>query len=68
MSLKDKYTLMSDDGFVKDAASNSGFVESTDSNTEILSYGEVYSEPVIEELPSNWFNDVCDFFSNLFAA
>ena len=66
--LKGEYNTMTDDGYMKQEASNSGFVESTDSNTTVLEYGEVYTEPVIEELPSNWFNDVCDFFSNLFAA
>ena len=58
---------MTDDGYMKKEASNSGFVESTDSNTTVLEYGEIYTEPEIEELPSNWFNDVCDFFSKLFA-
>lgn len=66
--LKGEYNKMTDDGHIKQEASNSGFVESTDSNTTVLEYGDVYTEPVIEELPSNWFNDVCDFFSKLFAA
>ena len=65
--LKSEYNLMSDDGVMKEIASNSGFVESTDLNTTVLEYGEIYTEPEIEELPSNWFNDVCDFFSKLFA-
>ena len=67
-SLKGEYNKMTDDGYMKQEASNSGFVESTDSNTTVLEYGEIYTQPEIEELPSNWFNDVCDFFSNLFAA
>lgn len=67
-SLTAEYNSLSEDGSVKQSASNSGYVESTDSNTTPLSIGEVYTESVIEELPSNWFNDVCDFFSNLFAA
>ena len=67
-SLKGEYNRMTDDGYMKQEASNSGFVESTDSNTTVLEYGEIYTQPEIEELPSNWFNDVCDFFSNLFAA
>lgn len=66
--LKSEYNLMSDDGYVKDNASSQlGFVESNDSNTITLNYGDIYTEPVIEDLPSNWFNDVCDFFSKLFA-
>ena len=67
-SLRGEYNTMTDDGYMKQEASSSGFVESTDSNTTVLEYGEIYTEPVVEELPSNWFNDVCDFFSNLFAA
>ena len=66
--LKSEYNKMTDDGYLMGEASNSGFVESNSSNTTVLEYGETYAEPVIEELPSNWFNDVCDFFSNLFAA
>ncbi len=66
-SLRGEYNMMSDEGYVKDMATSSGFVDSTDSTT-VLEYGETYTEPVIEDLPSNWFNDVCDFFSNLFAA
>lgn len=68
LDLQATYNLLSEDGTVKNLATNSGFVDSSDINTTSLSIGEVYTEPVIEELPSNWFNDVCDFFSNLFAA
>ncbi len=68
LDLQATYNLLSEDGTVKNLATNSGFVDSSDINTTSLSIGEVYAEPVIEELPSNWFNDVCDFFSNLFAA
>ena len=73
-SLKAEYNRMTDDGELKEMASKPvengglGFVESNKSNTTVLEYGDIYTEPVIEELPSNWFNDVCDFFSNLFAA
>lgn len=35
--------------------------------TKVIELGEMYEEPVIEEIPSNWFNDVCEFFSKLFA-
>ena len=68
MSLKNEYDLLSDDGTVKDLASSAGYVESSDTNTTVLEVGEVYTKPVVEDLPSNWFNDVCDFLSNLFAA
>ena len=29
---------------------------------------EIYEEQFVEDVPSNWFNDVCEFFSKLFAA
>ena len=68
-ALQNTYNEVSDEGNLKEAASEGlGFVESTSSNTVSLEMGEVYTEPVIEELPSNWFNDVCDFLSGLFAA
>ncbi len=66
--LKTTYNLVSDDGTVRYEASKDGFVDRSAENTTVLSVGEVYTEPTIEDLPSNWFNDVCDFFSNLFAA
>lgn len=66
--LQAEYNMLSDEGNVKDLASSSGYVDSTDLNTTVLEMGEVYTEPTIEKLPSNWFNDVCDFFSGLFAA
>ncbi len=43
-----------------------GKVEGVNSFT--VSLDEFYVEPEIEKLPSNWFNDVCEFFSSLFAA
>lgn len=73
-ALKNTYNEVSDEGNLIDKATTPktegglGFVESTNSNTAILKVGEIYTEPVIEELPSNWFNDVCDFLSGLFAA
>lgn len=69
-SLRNEYNLLSDDGYIKETVTNPdglNFVESTETNTIVFEVGDVYTEPVIEELPSNWFNDVCDFFSNLFA-
>ena len=67
MRLQNTYNEMSDDDYVIQEADGLGFKDATD-DTITLTVGEVYTEPVIEELPSNWFNDVCDFFSNLFAA
>lgn len=45
-----------------------GYVEKVEGvNSFKLSLDDFYEEPEIEKIPSNWFNDVCEFFSNLFA-
>ena len=67
MGLKEEYTLLSDDEQIKTKAENEGYVESTDDNTIVVDFDSYYAEQAIEEMPSNWFNDVCDFFSRLFA-
>ena len=38
-----------------------------ENGTIVVKLGEFYEEPVVEEVSSNWFNDVCEFFSKLFA-
>ena len=46
----------------------SGYVSKVENvNSFTLSMEDYYIEPEIEKLPSNWFNDVCEFFSKLFA-
>ena len=37
------------------------------SNTKTIKIDKVYEESTVDEVPSNWFNDVCEFFSKLFA-
>lgn len=65
--LKNEYTLVSDEENLYDQAQNAGFVESDDSNTYVVSAGEMFVEEEVQDLPSNWFNDVCDFFTKLFS-
>lgn len=65
--LKNEYTLVSDEENLYDQAQNAGFVESDDSNTYVVSAGEMFVEEEVQDLPSNWFNDVCDFFAKLFS-
>ena len=36
-------------------------------NSFVFSLDDFHVEQEIEKLPSNWFNDVCEFFSQLFA-
>jgi cell division protein FtsL len=67
MGLKEEYNLLSDDEQIKSKAENAGYVDSTDDNTIVVDFDSYYAEQTLEEVPSNWFNDVCDFLSKLFA-
>ena len=67
MGLKEEYNLLSDDEQIKAKAENSGYVDLTEDNTIVVDFDSYYAEQAIEDVPSNWFNDVCDFFSRLFA-
>lgn len=64
--LRAEYNYLDDENNIKNSAKEEGYVEVTDENTITVSLGEEYYESTIEELPSNWFNDVCEFFSRLF--
>lgn len=66
-NLRNEYTLLGDENNLRDMAQNAGFVESDETNTYVVSAGEMFEQNEIEDLPSNWFNDVCDFLSNLFS-
>ncbi len=47
---------------------NSGYVAKEEGvNYFKVSLDEFYVEPEIEKIQSNWFNDVCEFFSQMFA-
>lgn len=67
LGLQDTYTSLSDDGQIKLKAESEGYVEQTDENTINVKLKRVYDENKVEDLPSNWFNDVCDFLSGLFS-
>lgn len=64
--LTDKYNLVSSDGYLQDFAENANFVVADESNTVVITLNEMYERETVQEVPSNWFNDVCDFFSKLF--
>lgn len=65
--LSSEYNKLSDDGYIKTQATNElGYVEADETNTIVISLGEMYARPNVQEVPSNWFNDVCDFFSKIF--
>jgi len=65
-NLSEEYDLLGDSEHLKDLMENAGYIESNDSNTITISLDDMYKEHVIEEIPSNWFNDVCNFITSLF--
>ena len=65
-SLSAEYDLLGDDGTIRDKAINEGYVDADESNTVIIEVGETYTKPAPQEVPSNWFNDFCNFLSRIF--
>lgn len=65
-SLDDEYNLLGDDGTIKEKAEQQGYVDSNDTNTVVVEVGETYTKPAAQEVPSNWFNDFCNFLSRIF--
>lgn len=66
-TLKAEYNSVSNDEAIKESAKQSGYVETNETNVVEVDLSDYYSESVIEELPSNWFNDVCEFLSGIFS-
>lgn len=64
---KASYNEVTSDEYMTKLATDAGYYEPNESNTITIKLGEMFEEPSIEEVPSNWFNDVCEFFSKLFA-
>lgn len=53
---------------VKSEAEANDYVEVTDENTMSVKLGEFHEEQVVQSnLPSGWFNKVCDFLSGIFS-
>lgn len=67
--LNNEYIRVTSDENLKQWAEDesNNFVEKDDYNTKVIYLDEAYIESTVEEIPSNWFNDVCEFFSKLFA-
>lgn len=62
------YTLVNDDEYLKSWAESNEFVDANETNTIVVDISKFYEEePMPEDIPSNWFNDVCEFLSALFA-
>lgn len=64
---KASYNEVTSDEYMIKLATDAGYYEPNESNTITIKLGKMFEEPSIEEVPSNWFNDVCEFFSKLFA-
>ena len=65
---KATYTLVNDDEYLRQWAETNEFVEANDTNTIVVDISKFYEQPAgPEDVPSNWFNDVCEFLSRLFA-
>ncbi len=64
---KNTYKLVNNEDYIKNWAESENYVVKDDSNTIVIQMNEFYEESAVEEVPSNWFNDVCEFFSKLFA-
>ena len=61
------YTWIDDETELRRRASEAGFTNKSNSNTMHIPLDEMYKENAVEEVPSNWFNDICEFFSKLIA-
>ena len=64
---KNTYKLVTSEDEIEKWAESEGYVVKDETNSVVINIGEVYEEETIQEVPSNWFNDVCEFFSKLFA-
>ena len=64
--LSKEYKLINSDEKLKQLAEDAGFVEVTEDNSKELHLDEMYKEIEVEEISSNWFNDVCNFLQKVF--
>ena len=62
----DEYKLVDSEENTKKLAEASGYVQVTEENSKIISLGEMHTEATPTQIPSNWFNDVCNFLINVF--
>ena len=67
LGLKSEYTSLDNDELIKLKAENEGYVDQNVDNTIDVEVKKIYEETAVEDLPSNWFNDVCDFLSGIFS-
>lgn len=66
-ALNNEYIRVTSDEYLETWANSNGYNKNIEDYTITIELGEMYSEAEVEDIPSNWFNDVCEFFSKLFA-
>ena len=67
LNQKATYTWIDNDLDLKEWADSNGFYEKDQTNTMVIELDDMYLESTTEELPTNWFDSICQFFSNLVA-
>lgn len=65
-NLTGEYNLLDDLEHLESLAREAGYIDADDSNSVHISLDDMYTEETIEKIPSNWFNDVCEFITSLF--
>lgn len=65
-TLDEEYNILDNIDNLKEKIEEAGFIESNETNTITISLDEMYKEKTVSEIPSNWFNDVCNFISSIF--
>ena len=64
---KASYTWVDDEAELRRRAGDAGFTDKNSGNTMQIPLDDMYAETTIDDIPSNWFNDICEFFSKLIA-
>ena len=64
--MSDEYKLVDSEENTKKLAEASGYVQVTEENSSVIKLGDMHTEARPTEVPSNWFNDVCNFLVNIF--
>ena len=65
-NLTSELESLTDEETIRELANEKGYVPANENNKITLTLDEMYEEQIIPEVPSNWFNDVCNFVSSIF--
>lgn len=67
LNQKATYTWIENDLDLKEWADSNGFQVKDQTNTMVIELDDMYIESTTDELPTNWFDSLCEFFSQLVA-